>query len=367
MAIEFLNKLFLNYLKSKNNKEFKIQLQKAIEGIETIKRTLKYIDWLDEYVNKIDEKDCLEYYHSFNQNIKIHKDFIKALIDVNPQIYSSLSIPNDKEEIALYTIKRDPKQIQNIPLELRTREVYITAVELDGNLIKDFPEEYLKDREIIRKAVLENGNVIPFILERMPSLAKDKNMVWAFVYGNGYNLKYVDKKLLLNWKIVSTAYHSNPYSLQFWHSYYLENPENLISLNFIKFFVVSLENSDEKISLIKQNLLNHRSKWFSFNLELFFNKDDKWKSLFNEATRLNDEHHINIMDIIFELNSYLNFILPFWHEKSIRNGLKEIQKTLKEQKHAPKYINSKFLKGLKTLLQREFERRNIQKYKEKNL
>jgi hypothetical protein len=295
----------------------------------------------------------LNFYESFDKDIRNNKIFIRALIKEEPFTYRPLmdKFANKKisseflQEMSLYAVQQNPYVIKNVPYNSQTKEIALIAVSKSGDSLYFLKPIFRKDKDVVDVAISNSGRSIQYT-----TLQNQKDIFLKAVTKTGSALEFANSEQLEDWDILSTAYLSDPSSINFLNDEWKENPERLISLNFTGFIELFAQKSPtEAMEKIHTNLLSHKNKELALKAEKELCSETSLKYFFEQCCENGTEAFYETTTI---LNAYLENMLPFWQKSSIETFLNFVEKSAKNDEEnkeafnllvltAKKYVNNK--------------------------
>jgi hypothetical protein len=359
---------------------------------EKIKKTIKELELKKpsyEYRVPYERIQFLvKYYQSLDDDLKQEEKIINYFIDQDSLFYKRVyaitlkyfedSDPEKNKRIALHALEKNGYVLMDIPFRIQTKEMAIKAVQQDGHCLNILDKVFKKDRNIVLEAVRKHGNALEFCegfwddkevvetavsndgkaIEKIKNepLFYEKDIFLKAVANNGVALQFAPPQFKEDWEIISTAYLSDPIAVNFLNEDFIENPEKIISLNFMSFYAELIDNKIKTNNFQKvcQNLLIHENQKLSLKVEQEFLDEEKWKHFFQKS-QIAQVHGVNPM---LELGPFLNFMLPHWQENTLNVLFKRTEKIIESSE--AEMLDSRFLKQFLKSIQNEFNRRSIQ-------
>lgn len=152
-----------------------------------------------------------------------------SLADIEKNPWKILEVKNPSKAWVKEAVKRDRSLLRKVP---QTKELCLTAIELDGQAIR-FVDEKFQTEKLQITAVKKDPHALKHIKHN-----QRENVVVAAVKTNGLALEFVKNKTI---KVCKIAYESHAGSITFWNKW----PDELIR------FVIS--DDPENIALIQDD------------------------------------------------------------------------------------------------------------------
>jgi hypothetical protein len=345
--------------KSANKKlNFKERLENTIKELKATRRNAILNDNVGFY-------ECtpilIEYFNTIDDDLKTNEIFIKTLLKFDPHVYNFLidflasRKSNDfLEKISFYTIERYPYIMREIPIEKQTRKMALKAVSVSADVFSDLKPEFREDREIVEKAVSNYGESIQYT-----SLINEKDIFLKALKNDGLTLKYATYEELEDFEIVSTAYLSDPSSIEYLNNQWIEYPDQLIALNFVGFIQLFAKlYPTETMEKIHKSLLLNKNKELALKAEQELNLESSLKNFFDKCNENNPQA---ISKAIIRLEPFLGNMFPFWKKESVETFLKFAENSTKNYGENKEAFNLLALSAKEQLTNKLIQEVNLKK------
>jgi hypothetical protein len=276
--------------------------------------------------------DLWDYYQSLNVSLQESPEVISRLLSFAPEFFEELkpSLQEDKNLICF-------------------------LVKKDENVFDKISQKFQKDMSVINETLHSNSpNALKIVLDKNPLLLIDKSFLLSAVKINGFFLKSMPDMYRDDWDITHEAIKENMHAIIHASEKFLETPEELVAIDFIKYLDVLT-----RYGINKEHMPKHRInsiEKIKRQLELNENKDfytfteDYLLKNWNTYCQKGYQQQIYIQQFAIQLNQTISYMMPSWKEDSIQKLLDQTQRI--------EIVDIK--NTLSVVFQKELQRRTIQ-------
>jgi hypothetical protein len=140
--------------------------------------------------------------------LQLDLDFIKAALDVNPNVFQFCFRFRSHEDIAHYAVIRNPKLMIDVSGDLQRNEEFVEKALRKNARVYDYCPQFSRNKKLTILAASVDGD----LLEYSP-LKDDKEVMLAIVQLNGLAIKYASPRLWHDPELARAAVMNNSHAL----------------------------------------------------------------------------------------------------------------------------------------------------------